>query len=116
MARWVGVLPIAARTADTNSPIIVNHGNYHAMHLSVDITAGAPNLVVTVQGKASGTDKYYNLLQSSTINSGNTVLKIGSDYTAGTNVAKDYIPYEWRVAVTQSGGVSATYSIGASLI
>jgi len=117
MARYVGVLPSASRNADTNSPIIVNHGNYQALHLMIDITTGSPNLIVTVQGRDAGIQKLYNLLQSTTINSGTTILKVGPGLTPVANlIVNDYMPYEWLVAVTQSGGVDVTYSVGASLI
>ena len=105
-----------SRTADVDSRVITVWEKYEAAHVVVDITAGSPNLIVTLKGKDPTSGKAYTLLQSSTINSGTTVLKIGPDYTAGTNVAKDYIPYMFYATITQSGGVAATYSVGAVFI
>ncbi len=115
MASYVTVLPSASRSTNQSKQVKV-YEKYQAAHFVVDITSGSPNLVVVVNGYDAESGKKYALLTSSTINSGTTVLKVGPDYTAGTNVAKDYLPYMLSVDVTQSGGVAATYSIGASLI
>lgn len=118
MAKHVGILPSAARTADVTSPDIKVAEKYEAAHIVVDITAGSGfNLIFTVKGKDLTSNKSYALLATPTINTtGTTVLRIGPEYTAATNVAKDYIPYIFFVDVTQSGSVSATYSVGGSLI
>lgn len=116
MAAYVSLLESKARTADTTSKHIINWQDFKIAHLVVDVTAGAPNLIIDVKAYDNASTKSYTLLTSSTINSGTTVLKIGPDYSATTNVAKDYLPYEWYVTVTQSGGVSSTYTIGASMI
>lgn len=116
MADYIPVLPSAARTTDTTSKVFDNWQTHQAAHIVVDITEGSPNLTVYVKGRDEASDKDYTILQSSTINSGTTVLKVGPDYTAAANVAKDYMPYKFLIDVTQSGGVSATYSVGVSLI
>lgn len=117
MARYVSVLPSATHTADVVSKNFDNWDDHSAMHVVVDISSGSPNLVVAINGFDGASNKNYALLTSATINaSGVTVLKIGPDYTAATNVAKDYVPAYWNVTVTQSGGVSAVYSLAASLI
>jgi len=41
-------------------------------------------------------------------------MKIGPQYTAAANVAKEYIPYQFFVSVTASG--TNAYGIGASVI
>ena len=109
------VLPSASRNANVSKTVTV-YEKYQAAHLVVDVTSGSPNLIVTVSGLDTVSSKKYTLLTSSTISSGTTVLKIGPDYTAGTNVAKDYLPHFVVVDVTQSGNVYSTYSIGMSLI
>ena len=118
MAQHVGLLGSAARAAITNSPTITVAEKYEAAHLVVDVTAGSAfNLLVDIKGYDQTSGKTYSLLTSSVINAvGTTVLKVGPQYTAGTNVAKDYMPFSWYVTVTPSGGVGATYSVGASLI
>jgi len=116
MAMHATLLDSQSRNADIDSRIITVWEKYEAAHVVVDITAGNPNLVVTLKGKDPTSKEDYTLLQSSTINGGTTVLKIGPVYTAGTNVAKDYIPYMFYASVTQSGAVAATYSIGAVFI
>jgi len=116
MAAHVGLLDSAARTVDTDSKLITVAGKYEALHVIVDITAGSPNLIVTVKGRDQTSGKSYTLLTSSNISTGTTVLRVGPQYTAGANVAKDYLPYNWYVSVTQSGNVDTTYSIGASMM
>ena len=116
MAMHATLLGSEARTADVDSRIITVWEKYEAAHVVVDITDGSPNLVVTLKGKDPTSKEDYTLLTSATINSGTTVLKVGPAYTAGTNVAKDYVPYMFYASVAQSGAVAATYSIGASFI
>lgn len=116
MAMHATLLGSESRTADVDSRLITIWEKYEAAHVVVDITAGSPNLIVTLKGKDPTSKKDYTLLTSTYINSGTTVLKVGPAYTAGTNVAKDYVPYMFYATVTQSGGVAATYSIGAVFI
>lgn len=117
MAKYITVLPSAARTANVTTPNFHSYDDNDALHLVVDVTSGSPNLVVTVNGHDNASGKDYAILTGAIINgTGTTLLKVGPDYTAATNVAKDHIPAYWNVGVVQSGGVSATYSIGASLI
>ena len=116
MAMHAALLGSESRTADVDSRIITIWEKYEAAHVVVDITSGTPNLVVTLKGKDPTSNKDYTILTSSTLSSGTTVLKVGPDYTAGTNVAKDYVPYMFYASVAQSGGVAATYSIGATFI
>lgn len=116
MAEYIVALASEARTADTTSKVFDNWQNHEAAHIVVDVTVGSPNLDVYVKGRDEASDQNYTLLQAATINGGTTVLKIGPAYTAGANVAKDYMPYKFLIDVVQSGGVSATYSVGVSLI
>ena len=118
MAQYVGILPSLARTADVTGKDITVAEKYQAAHIVVDVTAGSGfNLIFTVKGKDLASSKDYTILASPIINGvSTTVMRIGPELTAGTNIAKDYVPYTFHVDVTQSGNVSATYSIGGSLI
>ena len=118
MAQFVGIFPSLARTTDQVGTEVVVSDKYRAAHVVVDVTAGTGiNLVFTIKGKDKASEKDYTILASPIINAtGTTVMRVGPELTAGANIAKDYIPYVFHVDVTQSGGVSATYSIGASLI
>lgn len=116
LAEYVKVLDSAARTSNVTGPIIVNDEHCEALYAIVDVTAGSPNLDVYIRGRDSVSGKDFTLLQSATINGGTTILKVGPQLTAGANIAKEYLPYLWHIDVTQSGGVSATYSIGAHMI
>lgn len=114
MASYFNLLPLKARTVSAVSPTVTVWEKYQAAHIVVDITAGSPKLIVTVKGKDAASGKGYTLLTSAELTSGTTVLKVGPELTAGTNIAKDYLPYQFYVDVTLSG--TATYSVGASLI
>jgi len=118
MAQFVGIFPSLARTTDQVGTEVVVSDKYRAAHVVVDVTAGTGiNLVFTIKGKDKASEKDYTILASPIINAtGTTVMRVGPELTAGANIAKDYIPYVFHVDVTQSGGVSATYSVGASLI
>jgi hypothetical protein len=118
MAQYVAFFTSDARTADVTSRDISISEKYQAAHVIVDVTAGSGlNIIFTVQGKDPVSGKAYTLLASPIITgTGTTVLRIGPHLTAATSIAKDYIPSVVNVAVTQSGGVSATYSVGASFI
>jgi hypothetical protein len=118
LAQHVGILPSEARTTSVVGTDITVAEKYQAAHIVVDVTAGSGfNLTFAVKGKDLTSSKSYTILTSPIINStGTTVMRIGPELTAGANIAKDYIPYVFHVDVTESGGVSATYSIGASLI
>lgn len=117
MATHVGLLPSQSRTTSVTSPVISVAEKYEAAHIVLNVTAGTGfGLTLTVKGKDLTSGSTYDILASSFVTStGTTVLKVGPAYTAGANVAKDYMPGDWLVAVTASG-TAATYSLGASLI
>lgn len=118
MAIFVPVLESTARTANATSKTLSVADKYQAAHVVVDISAGSGfNLVFNVNGIDPSSGQSYTILSTPTINArGTTVMRIGPDYTAAANVAKDILPFQWNVTVTQSGGVSATYTVGASLV
>jgi hypothetical protein len=117
VAAYVTLLASAERTVDVTGNQITVWEKYQAAHIVVDITTGGSNLIATVKGRDTASGKDYTILTSTTMNaSGTTVLRVGPDYTAGANTAKDYMPYNFHVDITQSGGTPVTYSVGASLI
>lgn len=117
MASYVSILPPQTRTDSITKEITIWE-KYTTAHIVVDITAGDSVLVVALKGKDLASGKKYLLLTSTLQpNSGTTLMKVGMDYTAAANIAKEHLPYQLSVEVTQSGGTpTLTYSIGASLI
>jgi len=113
MAKYINILKSRSYTSNTDSAKIYNWEDQDALHLVVNVTSGA-NLVVDIKGFDEESDTAYTLLTSSALGTGTTVLRVGPDYTTGTNTAKDYMPATWFVSTTLSG--ATTFSIGASLI
>lgn len=113
MAKYLTALRSKAYSTNTDSEKFSNWEGHNALHVVVNITSGS-NLVVAVKGFDEVSDTSYTLLTSSALGTGATVLKVGPDYTAATNVGKDYIPANWYVTTTLSG--ATTFSVGASLI
>jgi len=117
MAIPVSLLGSAARTSSVTTRVQSVREKYEALHLVVDVTAGtAFNLDVSINGYDPVSTASYTLLAGTINGTGTTVLKVGPQYTAATNVAKDYMPADWRVVFTISGGVGATFSAAGSLI
>ena len=119
MAKFAKLLSSAARTTTTASDHITNYDDNEATHIVVDITAlSGVNVVPHVMGYDPTSGKSYEILAGSVLTStGTTVLKVGPQYTAAANIAKDYLPYDWYVNVVVSGvGSGATFSVGASII
>lgn len=114
MATYVQVLPGAVRTSNATSKTIRVWEKYQAAHIVVNHPNIGGGITVGVYGQDVESDRSYLLLSSNIVASGHTVMKIGPDYTAAANVAKDYIPYNVYVAVTASG--TNYYSVGASFI
>lgn len=114
MAIYVNVLSFGVRTTSETSKDITVYEKHEAGHFVVDHPNVGGGITVVVFGKDPQSGFSYPLLSSNIVASGHTVMKIGPDYTAGANVAKDYIPYTLSVAVTASG--TNAYSIGASII
>lgn len=114
MAMHVSVFPLEVRTTSVTSSPITVWEKFNAAHFVVTHPNVGGGLTVSVSGKDPLSGSTYTLLSSSIVASGITVMKIGPDYTAGANVAKDYIPYQTVVTVTASG--TNAYSIGASYI
>lgn len=115
MAMYVSVLPLAGRTSNETGKDITVWEKYSAAHVVVDHPNVGGGFTVVVSGKDLYSGFKYPLLSSNIVASGHTVMKIGPDYAAAGNVAKDYIPYTMVVDVV---GVSGTnfFSVGASII
>lgn len=118
MAQYVKVLDLAARTASATSATFSLYEKYAAAHVVVDITSlSGVNVVPKIFGYDQVSGKSYLILAGSVLTStGTTVLKVGPEFTAGANIAKDYMPANWYVDVTVSGGTGATFSVGASIM
>ena len=114
MASYVKLLDSAVRTSSVTSDVVRVWENHVAAHIVVDHPNVGGGITVVVFGKDPASQYTYPLLSSNIVASGHTVMKIGPDYTAGANVAKEYIPYNIGVAVTASG--TNAYGIAASLI
>jgi len=93
MAMYVNVLPLKVRTSSVESPPIVVWEKFTAAHIVVDHPNVGGGITVVAYGKDPSSGFRYPLLSSSIVASGHTLMKIGPDYTAGANVAKEYIPY-----------------------
>lgn len=114
MAMFVSLLPMAVRTTSATSSVVTSWEKHEAAHIVVDHPNVGGGLTVSVFGKDPASDFGYLLLASNIVASGHTILKIGPEYTAGANVAKDYIPYQFYVTVTASG--TNAFGVGASVI
>lgn len=114
MAMYVKVFALEARTTNATSTPIVSWERHESAHFVVDHPNVGGGLTVGVYGKDPLSGFEYLLLSSAILASGHTVMKIGPDYTAAANIAKDYIPYQIVVNVAASG--TNFYSIGASVI
>lgn len=114
MAKFIKVADSAVRTSDYTSPVLENYELHQAAHFVVDHHNVGGGITVRVFGRDTITNFDYLLLSSNILASGHTVMKIGPDYTAAANVAKDYIPAHVVVNVTASG--TNAYAIGASFI
>lgn len=121
MAKRVNLFASAARTATVTTPVIAandQEDTYNALYVVVDVTAGtAFNLTPSIGLYDSASAKTITLLTGSVINAtGTTLLRVGPAYTAGANVAKEYVPAEWTATFTISGGIGATFSANAHLV
>ena len=111
---YVNALPLEVRTSSATSRDIRVWDKHEAAHFVVDHPNIGGGITVVVFGKDPTSGFRYPLLSSNIVSSGHTVMKIGPDYTAATNIAKDYIPYNFFVEVTGSG--TNAYSVSASII
>ena len=114
MAMYVNLLPMEVRTSSADSKVVTVWEDHEAAHIVVDHPNVGGGITVVAFGKDPSSGFGYPLLSSNIVASGHTVMKIGPQYTAAANVAKEYIPYQFFVSVTASG--TNAYGIGASVI
>lgn len=110
----VQLLSSAVHTTATSADLINYNGR--ALHLVVNITAGAGSMTLAINGKEIGGATYYPLVPTSSALSGvtQTVFKIGQSLTAGTNIVNDFLPRTFQVVYTVTG--SLTFSIGYNIL
>lgn len=109
------LLPLVTRTASVNTGWQTPSSFERGAHFIINITAAAGSgetLTFRIQGR-DVLGNVYTLLTSAAITAtGILVLQVHPDVTAVTNVAaKDFLPDEWRVSVTNSASGNWTYSI-----
>lgn len=114
MAMYVALLPFAVRSSSENSKVVTVWDKYTSAHVVIDHPNVGGGITVVAFGKDDTSGFSYPLLSTNIVASGHTVMRIGPDYTAAANIAKDLIPHTFYVAVTASG--TNAYSIGASII
>lgn len=113
---------VSLSAAGAGTTVSADQTNKYARSLKcvtdVTVAGGTPTLVVTIQGKDSGSGKYYTLLASAALATVSTnLLAVGPGLTAGANlIANDVLPYTWRLSAVV-GGVSpaVTATIGCSM-
>ena len=126
VAQAVVLLSSAARTATpTPGPggdygYLTNNQRFRGAHIILDVTALAatPSITVAVDGYDYGSDSWYNILTGSAVTTtSQTIYKVHPDLTAvGNLVAKDGVPYLWRVTVTHADADSITYSLAVNYL
>lgn len=120
------LLTSAARTATpTPGPggdydYLTNHQRFRGAHILFDVSAVAatPSVVVTIDGYDYGSDSWYNILTGVAVTTVTfNIYKVHPDLTAVANlVAKDGLPYLWRVALTHADADSITYSLAVNYL
>jgi hypothetical protein len=82
---------------------------------AVDAT---PSVVATIDGYDYGSDSWYNILTGLAVTTAVfNIYKVHPDLTAVANlVAKDGLPYLWRVILTHADADSITYSLAVNYL
>ena len=110
------LLASAARTASVNSDDQANpEGRGVIVIIDVTDSASTPSVVATIQGKDQSSGNYYDILVAAAITGAEQrILRVGPELTASANlVARDVMPYTWRLELVAADGDSLTYSVGA---
>lgn len=110
---YVNALPFGLRTTSATKEVTIWE-KFTAAHFVVDHPNIGGGITVSVFGKDPASGFKYLLLSSNIVASGHTVMKIGPDYTAAANIAKEYIPYQISVDVAASG--NNFFSVAASIM
>jgi hypothetical protein len=117
---YVYALPLKARIASENSNDFENTYNAVGAVVVIDCTAivSTPSVVFKLQGKDTGSGKYYDIITSAAITAaGTTVLRIYPGLTAAANLTvSDVLPRAWRINAVNGDADSITYSVGIHLI
>ena len=125
--RFMTLLPSEVRTAspadveadELGNPL--NIGTFRGLELTIRASAfdGAAAFTVSIDSFDFSSNAWVQLLSSAPFQTTpeSRTLTVLPDITEVTNLAASRaVPDRWRVTVDQSGGVSATYSIGAALL
>ena len=107
----------ASRTATAETAAIVNY-NHRGLHAVIDpTTIGGAVLTMRIQAQdAEGTSWYTVATGASLSANGASVLKLYPGISAGAASINDVLPRTFRITVIPTGSVTATYSVGLSLI
>lgn len=102
-------------------PYLTNNQRFTGAHILFDVTdleGGTPDVTVTMDGFDFGSETWYNLLTSlAVVTVSFNIYKIHPDFTAAANlVAKEGIPYLWRVILTHDDAQAITYSLGVNYL
>jgi hypothetical protein len=112
--------PSVARTATNNSNDYDNTYNAVGAVVTIDATAitSTPSVVFKLQGKDTGSGKYYDIITSAAVTGVSTVvLRVYPGLTPAANlIVSDVLPKVWRVLATHGDADSITYTVGVSLI
>jgi hypothetical protein len=109
------------QTPANEYPFLTNNQRFVGAHVLFDVTdleGGAPDVTVSIDGYDYGSSTWYNLLTGlSVVTVSFNIYKIHPDFTAAANlVAKEGIPYLWRVILTHDDAAPITYSLGVNYL
>ena len=109
----VGVVPADMRTL-TNIP------RFKGAHILLDVTVlnTTPDVNVEIEGFDFGSSTWYNILTGASVSTVSfNIYKVHPDLTAAANlIAKDGIPYLWRVRVVHDNAEGIEYSLGVNYL
>ncbi len=109
------------QTPPNEYPFLTNIPRFTGAHILFDVTdleGGTPEVIVTMDGYDFGSSSWYNLLTGAAVTTVSfNIYKIHPDFTAAANlVAKEGIPYLWRVILTHDDTDPITYSLGVNYL
>jgi len=101
-------------------PFLTNHQRFRGAHILLDATSitSTPSVVATIDGYDYGSDTWYNILTGVAVTTAVfNIYKVHPDLTAVANlVAKDGLPYLWRVVLTHGDTDSITYTLAVNYL
>jgi hypothetical protein len=125
MNRSIILAASAARTVSEvfESDALGLHANHNedsrGVIVTIKVTAAASaSITPTIQGYDRASDSWYTILVGTAIASVSTThLRVHPDLTAASNlIAKDVLPFRWRLSIVAGNANPITYSIGANLV